>query len=195
MNFKRKKSRFFVVEARRLIPLVFLLVLLLGLTVYENFFRVEPAVTPVQQEEEGVMFTTTDFGTLAEPTNFTLVGDYDEWARASQELGVELPDYPFNAAEEVAVFAVNSEIQDMEVVPVMDEVEVRVLVEPREEFYHVVTVDRDEVEHEETVWKFMDEEGNLLSRITPLWEELEEEGEEEEEAEEEEEDEAEEIDK
>lgn len=181
----RRKGKFFVIEARRLIPLLFLLVLLLGLTVYENFFRVEQAVTPVQQEEEeGVEFSTTDFGTLSEPTNFTLVGDYDEWARTSQKMGIDLPDYPFNAAEEVAVFSVNSEIQNMEVIPVLEEVEVRVQVDPKENFYHVVTVDRDEVDVEGAVWKFIDEEGSLLSRITPLWEEQKEEEEDEEEDEE-----------
>ena len=39
------KSRMFVVEARRLLPLLFLLVLLVSLSVYDSF-RVSPAIAP-----------------------------------------------------------------------------------------------------------------------------------------------------
>ncbi len=183
---KKKASRFFIVEARRLIPLVFLLVLLLGLTVYDNFFRVEPTAGGPDAFEEGIAFTTTDWGPLTSPTSFAIAATHDKWTQLSREKGLSLPDYPFNAAEELAVFAVNSEIQGMQIIPRFEEVVVQVLVEPKDNYYHVVTVDRKAVDHEQAVWKFVDQENKLLNRIVPFWHETEEEDEEGEEEEEEE---------
>lgn len=165
----KKGSKIFIIEARRLIPILFLLVLLLSLTVYDNFFRAEPTAGLPERAEKGITFTTTDLGPLTSPTSFTLVADYEQWARVSQDLGLALPDYPFNAAEELAVFAINSEIQQMEVLPRFGEVEVRVLVEPKDNFYHVITVDRSAVDHEGAVWKFVDNQDRVLSRIIPFW--------------------------
>lgn len=164
-----KKGKFFVVEARRLIPLLFLLVLLIGLTVYDNFFRLEPTTGPPKGETDSLVFTTTDWGALTTPTSFSLVADHEEWTRVSQEMGLALPDYPFNAAAEVAVFAVNSEIQSMNVIPRFGEVEIRVLVEPKDNFYHVITVDRQAVDLDNAVWQFVDHEDRVLSRIIPFW--------------------------
>ncbi len=178
----KSRGKFFVIEARRLIPLLFLLMLLIGLTIYDNFFKLEPVVGTPEVEESGLVFTTTDWGELAAPASFKLVADYDQWASVSRDLGLELPDYPFNAADEVAVFAVNSEIQKMTVQPRFREVEIAVQVEPKENFFHVITVDRQSVDHEEAVWKFFDREDRLISRIVPFWhedkEELEQEPEE-----------------
>jgi hypothetical protein len=165
----KKRGRFFVVEARRLIPLLFLLVLLIGLTVYDNFFRVEPTAGLPEGGASNLVFTTTDWGVLTSPTSFNLVVDHDEWIRVSQELGLSLPDYPFNAAEELAVFAVNSEIQSMDVLPRFGEVEIRVMVEPKDNYFHVITVDRQAVDLEGAVWKFVDNQDRVLSRIVPFW--------------------------
>jgi hypothetical protein len=111
------------------------------------------------------------------------VADYDEWLRVSQEMGMALPDYPFNAAEEVAVFAVNSEIKGMDVGPGFGEMEIKVLVEPKDNYYHVITVDRNKVDFEDAVWKFVDAEDRVLSRVVPFWQ-VDSEGDEEEEEEE-----------
>ncbi len=166
----KKKGKFFVVEVRRLIPLLFLLVLLLSLTVYDNFFRAEQVVAP-PEESGGIMFTTTDRGVLSAPVSFTLVADYEEWARVSRDLGLALPDYPFNAAQEIAIFAVNGEIQGVNVLPAAGQgVEIKVDVEPKEKYFHVITVDRRDVDHEGAVWNFVDRENRLLSRIVPFWE-------------------------
>ena len=162
-----KKGKFFVIEARRMVPLLFLLALLVGLTVYDNFFRVEQTVAPVELDE-GLAFTTTDWGEIAPPVSFTVVGDYEEWIRVSSEMGLNLPDYPFNAAEEVAVFALNGEIQRMDLLPLAGEAGVRVQVEPKEEYFHVVTVARQAVGCENALWEFVDGEGQVLSRIVPF---------------------------
>lgn len=165
----KKRGKFFVVEARRLIPLLFLLVLLIGLTVYDNFFRAEPTAGLPEGGRESLVFTTTERGALTAPTSFSLVADHEEWTRVSQDMGLSLPDYPFNAADEVAVFAVNSEIHNMNVIPRSGEVEIRVLVEPKDNYFHVITVDRATVDLESAVWQFVDQEGHILSRIIPFW--------------------------
>lgn len=181
----KKKGKFFVVEVRRLIPLLFLLVLLLSLTVYDNFFRVDQAVVaPPEDEHAGIMFTTTESGIISAPVSFTLVADYEEWSRVSQEMGLTLPDYPFNAEQEIAVFARNGEIKHMDVLPALgDGVDVRVEVEPKENYFHVITVDRRDVEHDGAVWNFVDNENRLLNRIVPFWEREENEDDEDTEAE------------
>jgi hypothetical protein len=143
--------------------------LLVGLTVYDNFFRVEPTTGLPEMDENNVAFTTTDWGMLTSPTSFNLVADHDEWIRVSQDLGLSLPDYPFNAEEELAVFAVNSEIQSMEVLPKFEEMEIKVLVEPKDNYFHVVTVNRQSVDLEDVVWKFVDNDDRVLSRIIPFW--------------------------
>ncbi len=181
----KKRGKFFVVEARRLIPLLFLLALLIGLTVYDNFFRLEPTAGPSKVDADSLIFTTTDWGALTTSTSFNLVADDEGWAKVSQEMGLILPDYPFNAAAEVAVFAVNSEIQSMNVIPGLGEAEIRVLVEPKDNFYHVITVDRNAVDLDNAVWQFVDQEDQILSRIIPFWQ-LEEEDEQEEDTEQEE---------
>ncbi|NLM52471.1 MAG: hypothetical protein GX197_06585, partial [Firmicutes bacterium] len=54
------KNKMFVVEARRLLPLLFLLVLLVSLSVYDSF-RASPTVAPEEAAKTSeVSFTTAD---------------------------------------------------------------------------------------------------------------------------------------
>ena len=175
-----KGRKFFVVEARRLLPLLFLLVLLIGLSVYDNFFKAAPVtVTPVEEEEGSLHFTTTDWGELLPDTYFEVVTSHDEWHRLAEELNLPLPDYPFNAEVEMAVFAVNSEIDNISLEESQEGDEVRVSVTPRQNYYHVITVDRDAVEAEENYWVFVDQQDRVLSHQVPVIAEEEKEVEEE----------------
>ncbi|NLA12173.1 MAG: hypothetical protein GX883_08620 [Firmicutes bacterium] len=156
--------RFFVIEARRLLPLLFLLVLLVSLSVYDNFFREIPAVAPDEESKNAITFVTADRGDLSAPTSFEVIATMESWTRLRQENSA-LPDYPFNPAFEYAVSATNSEIESVQVYPQEDgtvQVQVRVLAQPHS--YHLVTVEREKV-GEQPRWLFLDEKEQIMDEI------------------------------
>ena len=157
--------RFFVIEARRLLPLLFLLVLLVSLSIYDNFFREQPVVAPDESESKtAVSFVTADRGELSAPTSFEVIATMEGWTRLRKDNSA-LPDYPFNPAYEYAVSATNSEIQSVQVYPQEDgavQVQVRVAEEPFS--YHLVTVEREKV-GERTRWLFLDEKDQIIREL------------------------------
>ncbi len=157
--------RFFVIEARRLLPLLFLLVLLVSLSIYDNFFREFPVVAPDEAEPKAaITFVTADRGELSAPTAFEVITSMEDWSQL-QEGNSALPDYPFNPAYEYAVSATNSEIQNVQVYPQEDgivQVQVRVSEEPFS--YHLITLEREKI-GEQTRWLFLDEKDQIIREI------------------------------
>ncbi|NLA26429.1 MAG: hypothetical protein GX878_03445 [Firmicutes bacterium] len=156
--------RFFVVEARRLLPLLFLLVLLVSLSIYDNFFREYPVVAPEGDLNNMVAFVTADQGELSAPTFFEVIASREDWA-SFEEKYASLPDYPFNPAYEYAVSAVNGEIKSVQVYPQEDginQVQVRVSEHPYS--YHLITLDREKL-GEQTCWLFLDDEDRIMHEV------------------------------
>lgn len=156
--------RFLVIEARRLLPLLFLLVLLVSLSIYDNFFREFPVVAPDKELKNTVAFVTADRGELSAPVSFEVIASMEDWARLQQENSA-LPDYPFNPAYEYAISATNGEVQSVQVYPQEDgtvQVQVRVTEEPYS--YHLVTVEREKV-GEQTHWLFLGEKEQIMHEI------------------------------
>lgn len=156
--------RFFVIEARRLLPLLFLFVLLVSLSVYDNFFREIPAVAPDEESKNAITFVTADRGALNAPSSFEIIATMDSWTRLRQENSA-LPDYPFNPAFEYAVSATNSEIESVQVYPQEDgTVQVQVKVADQPHSYHLVTVEREKV-GEQPRWLFLDDKEQIIEEI------------------------------
>ncbi len=156
--------RFFVIEAKRLLPLLFLLVLLVSLSIYDNFFREFPVVAPEEDLKNMVAFITADQGELSAPTSFEVIASAEAWAAFEQE-HASLPDYPFNPAYEYAVSAVNGEIKSVQVFPQEDGViQVQVKVSEQPYGYHLVTVEREKV-GEQTCWLFLDDEDRIVHEV------------------------------
>ncbi len=156
--------RFFVIEARRLLPLLFLLVLLVTLSIYDNFFREIPAVGPEDGSKNAITFVTADRGDLGAPTSFEVIDSTESWTRLRQENSA-LPDYPFNPAFEYAVSATNGEIKSVQVYPQEEgvvQVQIRVIEQPHS--YHLVTVEREKV-GEQPRWLFLDEKEQIMQEI------------------------------
>lgn len=158
--------RFFVIEARRLLPLLFLLVLLVSLSIYDNFFRnVEQPVTVPEDELRNVLtFITADRGELDTPASFRVIETMEEWGQFQEEYA-GLPDYPFNDLFEFAVSVMYGEIRNIQLFPQEDgmmQVQVRVVSQPRT--YHVITVEREKV-GEQSRWLFIDEEDQILQEV------------------------------
>ena len=162
------KNKMFVLEARRMLPLLFLLVLLVSLSLYDSF-RASPTVAPEETAPTGaVTFTTADQGERKDNPTFRLAVDGEGWAQAADELAVTLPNYPFQPQYEVALFAVNAEVQGVQTQTVSDgQLEVQVQVSPKKDYYQVVTLPANEVDLEAgtTTWKFMDSKNNVLEQV------------------------------
>lgn len=157
--------RFFVIEAKRLLPLLFLLVLLVSLSIYDNFFREFPVAAPDEDLKNTVAFVTADQGELGAPASFEVIASAESWAGLLQERA-SLPDYPFNPAYEYAVSAVNGEIKSVQVYPQEGgAVQVQVKIGERPHSYHLVTLEREKV-GEKTHWLFLDDRDQILHEIT-----------------------------
>ena len=157
-------GRFMVIEARRLLPLMFLLVLLVSLSIFDNFFRLEPVTGPEHGVENVISFVTADRGIVEASASFKIIHSMEQWQDLQRELA-GLPDYPFNAAYEVAVKTVNSEIKSINLYPQADDdSQVQIRVVPKQGAYHVVTVERDRL-GEQTRWLFIDEEDRVLEEV------------------------------
>lgn len=156
--------RFFVIEARRLLPLLFLLVLLVSLSIYDNFFREIPVVVTDEEPKNAITFVTADRGEINAPVSFEVIASTEAWTRLRQENDA-LPDYPFNPAYEYAISATNSEIESVQVYPQEDgvvQVQVRVAEQPHG--YHLVTVEREKV-GEQGRWLFLDRKEQIMHEI------------------------------
>ena len=135
--------RFFVIEARRLLPLLFLLVLLVSLSIYDNFFRsVEQQVSVPEEEVKNVLtFITADRGELESSAQFMVIETAEQWAALQEEHG-GMPAYPFNETYEMAVRSVNGEVKSIQISQEDGSVQVQVRVNLEPNVYHVVTVER-----------------------------------------------------
>jgi hypothetical protein len=156
--------RFFVIEARRLLPLLFLLVLLVSLSIYDNFFREHPVLAPEDDMKNAVAFINAARGEIDAPPAFAVIDSMERWADLRQEYQA-LPDYPFNAVYEYAVSAVNGEIKSIQVFTQEDGTsQVQVRVNPQPRAFHVVTVERDHVGLN-TRWLFLDGLDRILHEV------------------------------
>lgn len=165
-GFMRRKL--FVVEARRLLPLLFLLVLLVSLSVYDTF-RTSPTVVPKEAAAGEIKVTTADKGERKERPTFRLVLDEEGWAEIAQEWAIALPQYPFQPQHEVALFVLHGEVQKVETKAQSEtELEVKVRVGAKRDQYHVVMLPAKDVvlEAGQTIWTFVDKKGTIIDQFT-----------------------------
>lgn len=159
-------QRFWVIESRRLLPLLFLLVLLVGLSIYDNFFKADRAViTPVEDMENVLTYITAGKGELEQEISFQVIETLEQW-QSLQEQHFVLPDYPFNSDYELAVSTIHGEITNIGLFPQTEgPAHVRVQVLHRPEAFHVVTVEKEKV-GAQSIWQFVDSENQVLTELT-----------------------------
>ncbi|MFW0860809.1 MAG: hypothetical protein AAGT88_01690 [Dethiobacter sp.] len=162
-------KKLFVVEARRVLPLLFLLVLLISLSVYDSF-RVSPTVKPEDVAAKGqVNFTTADKGEMKENPSFRIAPCQASWAAVVDEWSIVLPQYPFQPQHEVALFVLHAEVESLKSRALAaGSLGVEVRVNPKRDYFHVVTVPASEVTLQggEVTWTFVDSRANVLERFT-----------------------------
>ncbi len=174
-------GKVFVVEARRLFPLLFLLLLLISLSIYDNFrHQAEPVFDEIGQE--GVMFEVIDRGKVEDRVQVRVLYDKEDFDRVANEFAIELPEYPFQPAQEVGVFVLNGKFKEAQVVSTNEVSQVRVTVDKTKNSYDLVSLNRAALEAEgEYHWVFADKNGDVFTQMPGVeLEELESEDEEEE---------------
>ena len=162
------RNKMFVVEARRMLPLLFLLVLLVSLSVYDSFLA-SPTVAPegVAKGSE-VKFITADKGEREDNPTFRLAVDEEGWAEVAEEWAVTLPEYPFQPQHEVALFALHAEVQNVQTSNVGEnELIVEVRVNPKRDYYQVITLPAADVTLEagKVTWKFVNKKGSEIDQL------------------------------
>ena len=186
-------NRLIIIERRRIIPLVLLIVLMGGLTIYDNIRGDIGEIMPVQDEEieetgeiiaeqklsselkEGsIDYVTADRGFRTSPKTFEVAEALEEWVDIIEHNDLSLPDYPYNEYNEVGVFAFNSKIENLELVPEEEkrvngqtQIQLEVNTKEKENHYHVVAVSKDVLTRNGDVqnWRFINEKGDVIYQL------------------------------
>lgn len=158
-----------VLNGRRLVPLGFLLLLLVFLSVYDNF-RVDRAVGVMEEVkvENQISYYTTDQGKKKVEPRLRLALNQEEWKEIARSYNLELPEYPFNPHGEAGVFIANGKIKYVQALPWNeDQVEVRVTVEVKDNYYHLALVEKRDFyqEGKQHLWVLMDTRGKVYEEV------------------------------
>ena len=175
-------SRFVVIERKRVIPLILLVVLMGGLSLYDSVRDNFSEVTPTKEEgakksktikeedllDKEVEFVTADTGFKINPKNFEIAKDLDSWIDIIEKNNLGLPDYPYNEYTEVGIFSFNSKIKDIKLEGENEKPQVVVKVREKDEHYHVATVPKKPLtrENQSQNWRFLNEKGETIYQVT-----------------------------
>ncbi len=158
-------GKVFVVEARRLFPLLFLLVLLISLSIYDNF-RPQAASPVFEPGQDELTMRVVDRGKVEDRFQARVLYEKEDFLRVANEFAVEFPEYPFQPAQEVAVFVVNGKLKKAQLVPLKEGNQLRITVDKSKNSYDLITLDKNTLEEAgEWYWVFADAKGNVLSQM------------------------------
>ncbi len=157
-------SRVFVLEGRRLFPLLFLLMLLVSLSIYDNL-RHQTEVPVFGGEEGEIRYEVVDRGKMEDRLQIRVLYEADDLVRVADEFSLELPAYPFQPAQQIGVLVVNGKFKKAELVPLKENLQVKVVLEKARNTYDLVMLDNAELREEEWYWVFADKKGNVFSQM------------------------------
>lgn len=100
-------TKLVVVEARRLLPVAVLFLMLVAVSLYDGLSS--PA-QPVTTLPNSVPYKTLVQTAQSGEVRSSVVTDLDAWVAMHNALGLELSDYDFDPKTEVAVFLVNCQL-------------------------------------------------------------------------------------
>lgn len=101
-------TRLVVVEARRLLPIVILFLMLVAVSVYDGF---STNTAPVTTGPNSVPYKTLTQAAQAGEKQMQIVTDLNMWVTMHNALGISLTDYDFDPQREVAVFLLNCQLR------------------------------------------------------------------------------------
>ena len=164
------KGKLFVIEGRRLIPLAFLLVLLITLSIYDNF-RVDTTARVVEEVkvENEIKYSTTDKGQKKVTPTLRVATEQEQWAEIAREFNLDLPEYPFNPHGEIGIFVYNGRIRNIQILPQADiQVQVRIAADLKDDYYHLATIEKKDFwqEGKDYLWVLTDHKGKIIEEVS-----------------------------
>jgi hypothetical protein len=100
-------TKLVVVEARRLLPIAVLFLLLVAVSIYDGL---SSPVEPVTTYPNSVPYKTLVQASQSGEVRCSVATDLDDWVAIHNALGLELTDHVFDPTAEVAVFLVNCQL-------------------------------------------------------------------------------------
>ena len=100
-------TKLVVVEARRLLPVAVLFLMLVAVSVYDGLAS---RAKPVTTLPNSVPYKTLVQTALSGEVRSSVVTDLDTWVVMHNALGLKLSDYDFNPKTEIAVFLANCQL-------------------------------------------------------------------------------------
>lgn len=100
-------TKLVVVEARRLLPIAVLFLLLVAVSIYDGL---SSPVEPVTTSPNSVPYKTLALTSQSGDVRWAVAKDLDDWVAIHNALGLDLSDHVFNPKLEVAVFLVNCQL-------------------------------------------------------------------------------------
>lgn len=128
-------TKLFVIEARRLLPLAVLFVMLLVVSLYDGLTA--PSVSVVT-EPNSVPYKSLAHAALGSEGRIQVVSDQDMWVAMHKALGLKLTNHEFDPEREIAVFLFNCQLRST----VLEEQQLELHVIPRSQTYQLVLFQR-----------------------------------------------------
>lgn len=100
-------TKLVVVEARRLLPVAVLFLVLIAVSLYDGFSK---PVEPVSTQPNSVPYRTLVQSSQPGSLRSTVATDLNTWVTMHNALGLEFSDYDFDPLKEVAVFLINCQL-------------------------------------------------------------------------------------
>ncbi|MTI95644.1 MAG: hypothetical protein FH749_09160 [Firmicutes bacterium] len=129
-------TRLIVVEAKRLLPLAVLFLMLLAVSVYDGL---SGPVSPVTHEADTIPYRSVGQGSLLSGNEIIVISDWDMWVSVHGTLGIGLSDYDFNPDTEIALLLLNCQARST---AISDEGVVSIAALERKDTYQLIVIDR-----------------------------------------------------
>lgn len=101
-------TRLVVVEARRLLPIFMLFIMLIAVSIYDG---ISSPTSPVTTQPNPVPYQTLNHSAQGKDKQLEVVTDLEMWVAMHRALGIQLSNYDFDPETEVAVFLLNCQLR------------------------------------------------------------------------------------
>lgn len=101
-------TKLIVVEARRLLPIAVLFLMLIAVSIYDGL--IAPAA-PVSTTPNSVPYKTLFAAAQDGNIQSKVVTSLDMWVAMHEAMGIDLTDHDFNPQDEIAVFLINCQLR------------------------------------------------------------------------------------
>lgn len=145
-------TKLVVVEARRLLPIAVLFIMLVAVSIYDGLTT--PAATVTTQPN------TVPYRTLAEAAQSAemqakIITDLEMWVAMHQALGIPLTDHQFEPDQEIAVVLLNCQLRSTRDGDGIVELDVA----PRKSTFQLVLFSKEHLDYQENVRFVLKEHG------------------------------------